>query len=309
MVMVLVTGGAGFIGSNIVAELLGKGFDVRVIDNLSTGGSGNLSGLRGVEFIKGDIRDREDVSKAAVGVDYILHQAALPSVSRSVENPLESNECNVTGSLNVLEAARKNDVKRVVYASSSSVYGDAKELPKREDMELRPLSPYAVTKIASEYYFSVFSRVYGIKSIGLRYFNVYGPRQNPESEYAAVIPRFIKAALSGKRPVIYGDGEQTRDFTYVKDVVKVNLLAMKARGVDHDVFNVGTGRSITINELLRKIASIAGREVKVNHTDPREGDIRDSLADISKAGKMLGYKPEYDMDSGLKETIEWFRRN
>jgi nucleoside-diphosphate-sugar epimerase len=309
MERVLVTGGAGFIGSNIVVELLDKGFDVRVLDNLSTGSSGNLSGLKGVEVINGDIRDMETVRKAVSGVDYILHQAALPSVSRSVENPLESNECNVAGSLNVLDAARKGDVKRIVYASSSSVYGDAKELPKREDMELMPLSPYAVTKIAVEHYFSVFSKVYGMRSIGLRYFNVYGPRQNPESEYAAVIPRFIKAALSGQRPVIYGDGEQTRDFTYVKDAVNANLLAMKAQGVDHEVFNVGTGKSITVNELLRKISSISGKVVEADHTDPREGDIRDSLADISKAGRILGYKPGYDMESGLKETIEWFRRD
>ena len=250
----------------------------------------------------------ETVKKAVKGVDYILHQAALPSVSRSVENPLETNAVNVGGSLNILEAARLEDVERIVYASSSSVYGDTETLPKRENMQLKPLSPYAVSKLAMEYYFSVFNKIYGIKSIGLRYFNVYGPRQNPESEYAAVIPKFIKAVLTGESPVIYGDGEQTRDFTYVKDVVKANLLAMRNKSIGHDIFNIAYGKAISINDLLRKICEIVGRDVKPEYAEPRKGDIKHSLADIQKAKEKLGYEPEYDIDKGLKETVEWFRR-
>ncbi len=308
MVTVLVTGGAGFIGSNIVEYLLKEGYSVRIMDNLSTGSASNISDFNEAGFIKCDIQDREAVNKAVEGCDYILHQAALPSVTRSVENPLETNKVNVEGSLNILEAARRHDVKRVVYASSSSVYGDAETLPKREDMEPKPLSPYAVTKLAMEYYSSVYNKVYGINATGLRYFNVYGPRQNPESEYAAVIPRFIKAVLSGERPIIYGDGEQTRDFTYVKDVVKANLLAMNSRDKSHEVFNIGTGNSVSINSLLEAISSITGIEANAVHAEPRKGDIRDSLADISKAREKLGYSPEYNIEEGLKQTIEWFRR-
>ncbi len=307
MARVLVTGGAGFIGSNIAEALLEKGYEVRVLDNESTGNRKNLSGLAGLEFLRGDIKDMETVSKAMEGIDFVLHQAALPSVSRSVENPLETNGVNVEGSLNVLEAARKRDVERIVYASSSSVYGDTEILPKREDMEPKPLSPYAASKVAMEYYFSVFNNVYGIKAIGLRYFNVYGPRQNPESEYAAVVPRFIKAVLSGERPVIYGDGEQTRDFTYVKDVVQANLLAMNAKGIGHEVFNIARGERISINRLLEMICNIAGRDVSPEHREPRKGDIRDSLADISKAKERIGYSPEYDIEKGLRETVDWFR--
>ena len=308
MESVLVTGGAGFIGSNIAERLLEEGFGVRVLDNVSTGNVENLSGLEGIEVIKGDIRDAEVVNKAVAGVDCVFHQAALPSVTRSVKNPMECHECNVTGSLNLMEAVRKNDVRKVVYASSSSVYGDTVELPKKESMELRPLSPYAASKVSMEYYFYAFNKVYGLDSIGLRYFNVYGIRQAPESEYAAVIPKFIHSVLCGLRPVIYGDGKQTRDFTFVKDVVLANLLAMRSRTHGHDVFNVGCGKSITINELLDTINTLAGKDSRAEFKPPREGDIKDSLADITKARDKLSFSPEYDIERGLRETIDWFKK-
>ncbi len=309
MTVVLVTGGFGFIGSNIVEKLLKDGFSVKILDNASTGNEENIKDLsKKVEIARIDIRNQDKVMETVKGCDYILHQAALPSVSRSVENPVETNSVNVEGSLNILEAARRYDVERIVYASSSSVYGDTEVLPKKEDMIPKPLSPYAVSKLAMEYYFSVFHKVYGIRSIGLRYFNVYGPRQNPDSEYAAVIPRFIKAVIKGERPVIYGDGEQTRDFTYVKDVVKANILAMNASGIGHDIFNIARGERISINTLLEKICTIIGKKLEAVHTEPRKGDIRHSLADISKAREILGYEPQYDIEEGLKETIEWFRK-
>ena len=310
MTSVLVTGGAGFIGSNIVETLLQKGYSVRVLDNITTGRKENLSGLLGkADFINGDIRDLETVKESIKGVDYVIHQAALPSVTRSVENPIETSECNTKGTLNILEAARKADVKRIVYASSSSVYGDTEELPKKETMRLKPLSPYAVTKITMEYYFDVFSKVYGIKSVGLRYFNVYGPRQDPSSDYAAVIPKFINSALNEKSPTIYGDGEQTRDFTFVRDVVHANIISMDAKGISHDVFNIARGEFISINNLFKKITSILGKDIKPVYTEPRQGDILHSLADITKAREKLGYNPEYTMEDGLNRTIKWFRDN
>jgi dTDP-glucose 4,6-dehydratase len=304
----LITGGAGFIGSNLVEHLIEKGFEVRVLDNVSTGNSDNLTEFQDrIDFFKGDIKSLEDVVKACESVDGVFHQAALPSVTRSVKAPLETNENNVVGSLNVLEACRKNDVKRVVYASSSSVYGDTVELPKKESMPPKPLSPYAASKIAMEYYFSAFNKVYGIDSIGLRYFNVYGKRQRPESEYAAVIPKFIHSVLCGLTPVIYGDGKQTRDFTYIKDVVQANLLAMQSKSKGSDVFNVGGGKSISVNELLETISNLIGKDCKAQHLPPREGDIRDSLADITKIRETLLFSPEYDIERGLRETIEWFK--
>jgi len=308
METVLVTGGAGFIGSNIVEALLQKGYSVRVLDNLSTGRKERLlEFIDKIELIEGDIRDMKTVEYSLKDIDYILHQAALPSVTRSVENPIETSDCNIKGTLNILDAARRANVKRIVYASSSSVYGNAEELPKKEKMQLKPLSPYAVTKISMEYYFDVFNNVYGIESIGLRYFNVYGPRQNPKSEYAAVIPRFINAILNDEKPVIYGSGEQTRDFTFVGDVIQANLLAMNAKGISHEVFNTARGESISINKLLEKINSLLGKNIEPVYTKPREGDIMYSLADISKAKERLGYKPEYDIEDGLRETIKYFR--
>jgi len=308
METVLVTGGAGFIGSNIVEALLQKGYSVRVLDNLSTGRKERLlEFIDKIELIEGDIRDMKTVEYSLKDIDYILHQAALPSVTRSVENPIETSDCNIKGTLNILDAARRANVKRIVYASSSSVYGNAEELPKKEKMQLKPLSPYAVTKISMEYYFDVFNNVYGIESIGLRYFNVYGPRQNPKSEYAAVIPRFINAILNDERPVIYGSGEQTRDFTFVGDVIQANLLAMNAKGISHEVFNTARGEAISINKLLEKINSLLGKNIEPVYTKPREGDIMYSLADISKAKERLGYKPEYNIEDGLRETIKYFR--
>ena len=307
---VMVTGGSGFIGSNLVRRLLKEGHTVKVLDNVSTGRSQNLEPLlERIELVKGDIRDSETVRKACKGMDYVLHQAALASVPRSVKDPVSSTQSNVIGSLNVMNAARKEDVKRVVFASSSSVYGDTEVLPKREDMMPSPLSPYAVTKVAMEYYFKAFENVYGLKSIGLRYFNVYGPWQSPESEYAAVIPKFIKAVLSGGTPVIYGDGEQTRDFSFVEDVVDANMLAMKNDKIGFDVFNIGNGGAISINKLLEEICSVIGKDSKAEYRDPREGDIKDSLADITRARERLGFDPKYDIKRGLEETINWFREN
>ena len=304
----LVTGGAGFIGSNLVERLLERGFRVRVIDNVSTGNADNLAEFEGkIDFFKGDIKSLEDMTKACEGVEGVFHQAALPSVARSVEKPMDTNENNVIGSLSLLEACRKNDVKKVVFASSSSVYGDTDELPKKEGMSMRPLSPYAASKIAMEYYFYAFSKVYGIDSIGLRYFNVYGPRQNPESEYSAVVPRFIHTVLCGLTPVIYGDGKQSRDFTYVKDIVQANLLAMESRIRGCDFFNVGSGKSLTVNQLLETIGSLIGKASKAEYLPPREGDIRESLADITKIRESLMFAPKYDVENGLRETIEWFR--
>ena len=306
---VLITGGAGFIGSNIATALVDMDYDVRIIDNFSTGKKENISGLDGnVEVIKGDIRDNKILEKNLTDVEIILHQAALTSVPRSIKNPQRSNDSNILGSLTMLTAAVKKEVGAVVYASSSSAYGDTPILPKRETMKPTPLSPYAVTKLAGEVYCKVFSEVYGLRTVSLRYFNVYGPRQDPLSQYAAVIPRFISAILKGKRPMIYGDGEQTRDFTYVKDVVEANILAMR-KGRKGEVYNIGRGERVTINALAEKICEITGIKVKPEHVDPRKGDVRHSLADISKAKKDLGYEPRYTLEEGLAETIEWFSKN
>lgn len=307
MTTVLVTGGAGFIGSNIVERLLRDDYSVKVIDNFSTGNKDNLKEfMTKIKFIEGDIRNIETVNNAMKDVDFVLHQAALPSVPRSIKNPLETNEVNINGTLNILESARKNNVKRIVYASSSSVYGDIKELPKKESMILKPLSPYAVTKLAMEYYFDVFNKVYGMKSVGLRYFNVYGPRQSPDSQYAAVIPLFIKNSKENKSSIIYGDGEQTRDFSFIEDVVNANILGMKSKCIGHEALNIAKGERISLNTLIGKINSLLGKDVKPNYNEPREGDILHSLADISKAREKIGYSPEYSIDEGLKKTIKWF---
>ncbi|HHV77980.1 MAG TPA: SDR family oxidoreductase [Syntrophothermus lipocalidus] len=306
----LVTGGAGFIGSHLVEELIKRGERVRVIDNLSTGRKENIEPfLSEIEFIEGDIRDLGLVRKVMVGVDYVLHQAAVPSVPRSVRDPLATNSANVDGTLNVLIAARDAGVKRVVYASSSSVYGDTPVLPKHEGMKPEPRSPYAVSKLAGEFYCQVFYHVYGLETVALRYFNVFGPRQDPKSEYAAVVPKFITALLHGEPPVIFGDGEQSRDFTYVSNVVEANLLAAKAEQVAGEVFNIACGERITINELARLLIEIIGVScyLQPKYAPPRPGDVRHSLADVSKARELLGYKVKVDIREGLERTVEWYR--
>jgi UDP-glucose 4-epimerase len=301
---VVVTGGAGFIGSNLAAELL-KSFKVTIIDDLSTGRLENLEDiLDRVEFTRGSVTDLDLLREAFVGAEAIFHQGAVPSVQRSVDNPLATNHANLDGTLNVLVAARDCGARKVIYASSSSVYGDTPTLPKREDMTPNPQSPYAVSKLAGEYYAQVFSELYGLETVSLRYFNVFGPRQDPGSDYAAVIPRFISRILQEKPPVIFGDGEQTRDFTFVKDVVAANILAME--GDVQGVFNIACGQRISLNELADRIMAISGMSLRPVYDAPRPGDIRDSLADISAARKRLGYRPEYDLQRGLEETVRWF---
>jgi len=304
---VVVTGGAGFIGSNLAEELLKK-YEVTVIDNLSTGRIENLKSIiKDIEFIKGSINDQNLLKDALSGSDTVFHQAAIPSVQRSIDNPIASNEANIDGTLKVLVAARDCNVRKVVYASSSSAYGNTPTLPKKEDMKPMPRSPYAVSKLAGEYYCRIFSEVYGLKTACLRYFNVYGPRQNPNSQYAAVIPRFITKILAHEPPTIYGDGEQTRDFTFVRDVVKANVLAMQSDA--EGVFNIACGRRICLNELANQIMLISGIKIDPIYDTVRAGDVRDSLADISVAKKMMGYAPDYNMDLGLRETIKWFQEN
>lgn len=306
---VVVTGGAGFIGSNLVREL-SKRNNVTVIDNLSTGYLKNIGDLidsRKIDFLEGSVTDLEFLQDTFRTVDYVFHQAAIPSVPRSIKDPIGSNYVNVNGTLSVLVAARDKGVKKVVYASSSSTYGDTPMMPKTEDIKPCPLSPYAVSKLTGEYYCQVFSEVYDLPSACLRYFNVYGPRQDPTSEYAAVIPKFITIISSDKPPVIYGDGEQTRDFTFVKDVVQANILAAESTAVG--VFNIAGGKRITLNELAQLIMNIMGKQLDVVYEDPRPGDIMHSLADISKAKKELKYEPQYTLSKGLEETIHWFLQN
>jgi UDP-glucose 4-epimerase len=310
MSKVVVTGGAGFIGSNLTDKLIDRGYKVTIIDNLSTGKLSNLdSAIAGgkAEFVRGSITDLALLRKTFSGADYVFHQAALPSVPRSIKDPKTSHNINITGTLNVLIAARDRAVKKVVYASSSSVYGDTPTLPKVEDMSPNPLSPYAVTKLTGEYYCSVFNNVYDLKTVCLRYFNVYGPRQDPNSPYAAVIPLFLNSILAGESPVIFGDGEQTRDFTFVGDVADANILAAESDATG--IFNLGNSQRITINELVNRIIDFVGnKSVKPDYRETRPGDIVHSLADISKA-RAFGYNPKYNMENGLKETLESFIKN
>jgi nucleoside-diphosphate-sugar epimerase len=302
----LVTGGAGFIGSNIVEELVRRRAKVRILDNFSTGKRENIARFLGdVELIEGDLRCLDTVRQAAEGVDYILHQGAFSSVQRSIDNPLDTDECNVRGTLNLLVAARDAGVRRVVYASSSSVYGDTPTLPKIEDMKPAPLSPYAVSKLTGEHYCRVFYQVYGLETVALRYFNVFGPRQDPTSQYAAVIPKFVTAMLKGEQPVIYGDGEQSRDFSYVTNVVQANLLAATAPGVGGQVFNIACGQRYNLLELVAAINRILGTDIAPVHTAPRVGDVRHSLADIARAREMLGYQVEVEFEEGLRRLIAW----
>jgi nucleoside-diphosphate-sugar epimerase len=304
----LVTGGAGFIGSNLVRHLVENGERVIVIDNLSTGRKENLAGLeKNVDFIEGDIRDISLLKERFVGVETVFHQAAVPSVPRSVKDPLLSNANNIDGTLNVLVAAKEVGVRRVVLAASSSAYGDTEVLPKTEDMPGNPLSPYAVTKYVGELYARVFTKIYGLETISLRYFNVFGPRQDPNSQYAAVIPKFIISMLNGESPRIYGDGEQSRDFTFVDNVVRANMLAAEAKDVAGEVFNVGCGTRYTLNYLLERLNAILGTDVSAVYEQPRPGDVRHSQASIEKANRLLGYTPVVTFDEGLRQTVDWFR--
>ncbi len=305
---VLVTGGGGFIGGHLVERLLADGHDVRALDNFTTGRRENLGDvIDEIDLVEGDIQSYERAHTAVRGCDLVLHQAALPSVPRSVRDPLTSNASNVIGTLNVLLAARDSGVRRVVFASSSSVYGANPALPKREDLQTMPISPYAVAKLAAEGYCQSFWHVYELETVALRYFNVFGPRQDPRSEYAAVIPKLITAALHETTPVIFGDGEQTRDFTYVDNVVEANVLAMQAPDVAGEVFNVAVGDRVSLNELLRRIGEVTGQEIAAEHAEARAGDVRHSLADVGKARERLGYAPKVTLAEGLRRTIEWHR--
>jgi len=308
--MYLVTGGAGFIGSNIVRKLVEQGERVRVLDDFSTGKKENLSGMKDkVEVLEGSFIDRELISSALQGVRFVLHQGAIPSVPRSVADPVRSNEANVTGTLNLLEGAREAGVERFVYAASSSVYGDTEELPKVEDMPSNPLSPYAVGKYTGELYARVYAGIYSLPTVSLRYFNIFGPYQDPASEYAAVIPKFILAMLEGKAPVIYGDGEQSRDFTYIDNAVAANLLACKSEKVGRgEVINVACGERFTLNQLVKLLNEIMGLDIEPGYAEVRPGDVKHSLAGISKAEELLGYSAEVDFTEGLRRTVEWFQK-
>ena len=301
----LVTGGAGFIGSHLADGLLAAGWRVRLLDDFSSGREANVAHLLGhAELLRGDLRDAGLLSRALPGVEVVFHQGAVPSVPRSVAEPERTNDVNVTGTLRVLEAARKAGVRRVVFAASSSVYGDTPVLPKVETMAPCPLSPYALQKYAGERYCQLFHGLYGLETVALRYFNVYGPRQDPNSEYAAVIPRFARACLAGKAPLVFGDGEQTRDFTFVGDAVAANLLAADAPHAAGEVMNVAGGRRVSLNELLREILALTRAQVEARYQPARPGDVRDSLADLSRARELLGYEPQVDLRTGLARTIE-----
>jgi UDP-glucose 4-epimerase len=305
---ILVTGGAGFIGSHIATALVERGDRVRVLDNLSTGFKANMAGfIDRIEFIEGDLLDEKAVAKAVEGVDCVFHEAALASVPRSVANPLASHAHCVTGTVTLLNAARLAKVRRVVYAASSSAYGDQPFCSKREIDLPAPLSPYAAAKLACEYYCQAFTATYGLETVAIRYFNVFGPRQDPNSEYSAVIPRFITAMLSGKQPVIYGDGGQSRDFTFVANVVKANLLAADAPGVGGRMFNAANGKSTDLLTLIRLLNEFLGLSVKPIYEPARVGDVRESLADITNARKFLKYEPEVDFEEGLRRSIEYYK--
>lgn len=303
----LVTGGAGFIGSNIVCQLLERGEKVRIVDNFSTGDRRNIGEVLGeIELMEADVRDLDTMRRAVEGIDFVLHHAAVSSVASSLADPIASNEVSVTGTLNLLVAARDAEVSRFIYAASASAYGDAPVLPKREDMTPRPLSPYAVSKLTGEHYCKVFSDVYALETVSLRYFNVFGPRQCPSSEYSAVIPKFIAAMLKGQPVTIYGDGEQSRDFTYVENVVNANLLACRAPHAAGEVINIGCGAEVSLNELILAMEKHLGIKAHREHTRPRPGDVKRSRADIARARSLLGYEPTVAFDEGLRETLKWF---
>ncbi len=304
----LVTGGAGFIGSHIVDALVNNGDKVCVLDDLSSGRRENLEGTADkINFVEGDIRDKAVVSKVMDGVDYVLHQAALRSVPKSFGNPKLYNDVNINGILNILEVAKEAKVKRVVFASSSSVYGKAERFPQREDFYPLLISPYALTKLAGEYYCRIFSEIYGLESASLRYFNVFGPRQSLENQYAVVIPKFITCMLKDESPPIHGDGKQTRDFTYVENVVQANIKAATAPDIKCDVFNVACGRSFSVLDIVRYVNKILKKDIKPKFTPVRAGDVKDTLADIKKAKKLIKFNPETGFEEGLVKTVEFFR--
>jgi UDP-glucose 4-epimerase len=304
----LVTGGGGFIGSNTVDELVRRGHSVVVLDDLSSGKEENLAEIRNkITFIKGSITDIEVVRKAMHEAEYVLHLAARTSVPRSVKDPIETNKINIEGTLNVLVAAKELKIKRVVFAASSSAYGETPTLPKTETMQPQPISPYGVTKYVGELYGQTFGRCYGLENVALRYFNIFGPRQDPGSPYSGVLAKFCTAFLEDTQPVVFGDGEQTRDFTYVENAVQANLLACEAPNVSGKVFNVGVGGRVSLNEVLRELGKITGKTPEAKYDPPRDGDIRDSQADISQAREFLGYEPQVTFEEGLARTFEWYR--
>lgn len=305
----LVTGGAGFIGGHIVERLVGDGRRVRVLDDLSTGRRENLASVaKRIELIEGDIRDAATVGRAMRDVEAVLHLAARASVPRSIEQPVETNEANVSGTLNLLIAARDAGVRRFVYSSSSSAYGETPKLPKQESDTPEPLSPYAVSKLAAEHYCACFAKVYGLQTVSLRYFNVFGPRQDPNSPYAAVLPAFLSRMTRGQRPVVFGDGEQSRDFCYIDNVVEANLLAATAAGVSGEAVNIACGERTTLNEIVAIINRQLGTDLPAEYREPRPGDVKHSLADISAARKVIGYEPKVLFAEGLRRTVEWYRR-
>jgi UDP-glucose 4-epimerase len=308
---VLVTGGAGFIGSNLTEALLQKGHFVRVLDDFSTGKRENLifnKAYPSLEIIEGDIRDLSTCQEAVQGIEYVFHQGALPSVQRSVEDPETSNAVNAGGTLNILLSAREKGVKRVIYASSSSIYGDTPTLPKHEEMPSHPLSPYALQKYVGEQYCRLFYQLYGLETISLRYFNIFGPKQDPNSLYSAVIPKFIDALVRDRPPVIFGDGEQSRDFTYIENVVQANLLAMSAAHLHGEAINVACGEKISLNQLLNVLKKILGSNQSPIYEEPRKGDVRHSLADVRRAKEIINYEPKVGIEFGLKKTVEFFQK-
>jgi len=309
LALFLVTGGAGFIGSNISEELVRRGEKVRILDNFSTGKRENIADFEdAIEVVEGNLRDLETVGRAVAGVDFIVHEGALPSVERSIKDPLMTNAVNILGTLNLLSAALRLGVRRVVYASSSSVYGDTPTLPKKEEMKSNPNSPYAVTKLVGEEYCRIYYSIYGLETVCLRYFNVFGPKQDPNSQYAAVIPKFISLMLKGKRPPVYGDGEQSRDFTFIDNVVEASLEACKVKKAAGGVFNIACGERVTINKLVRRINEILGTRIEPVYESPRKGDVKHSQADISRARKVLNYSPKVGFELGLERTVHWFKQ-
>jgi UDP-glucose 4-epimerase len=310
MAVYVVTGGGGFIGSHIVEELLRRRETVRIIDNFSTGKRQNVAAFRNeAEIIEADLAEAKNLAEILNGADYVIHQAAIPSVPKSILDPVRSHDANVNGTLNLLLASREAGVKRLVYASSSSLYGDSPTLPKHEAMMPNPLSPYGAQKLFAEIYCQVFTKAYGLETVSLRYFNVFGPRQDSTSQYSGVLALFIPAVLQGRRPIIYGDGLQSRDFTYVHNVVEANLLACKVPGVGGQVFNIACGDRITVNSMLQQINGITGRDISPIYAETRAGDIKHSQADITRAKEHLGYEPKVSFEEGLRHTIEWYRTN
>ncbi len=310
MSIFLVTGGAGFIGSHLTEGLVNRGHKVRVIDNFATGKRKNIAHLLDkIELIEGDIRNPQDCQRAVDGVSVVLHQAAVPSVPKSVKDPVTSHQANVDGTFNIMMAAKDAGVKRFVYAASSSAYGDTEISPKHEKILPGPKSPYAVNKLVGEYYGRAFYECFGLQTISLRYFNVFGPRQDPASQYAAAIPAFVTAILEDRQPTVYGDGEQSRDFTYIENVIEANLLAAGAPETHGEVVNIACGLSITINAIIKQVNELLGKNITPIYTDPRPGDVRDSLADVSLAEEIIGYKPVVYFDEGLKRAIDWYVEN